>query len=277
MQYEIQLRCLDDKTLSFDYLYPLYSAIMRSLTLSHSSLAKEIHDGIHKNRVKLFCFSPLNGGKSVVVEGQKRKQLQIEGRTWFRISSPIPEFLNAISESLLSQGEINILGKSFRVTGINMTAPPKFKEEMAWRPFGSSASIVTAWSPRDGKKRFLRPGHNEEGYPDVEKILADNLTLKFNKRLFEIRDDVAKAWLRDSELDAVIQGETPIAIELLPYSKDKPYKKVTVQTKNINIYSWRAPVKVKAPIAMQRMIWSSGLGSLNSQGFGLMQEGKDDN
>lgn len=275
MQIEIQLRSDGEQVISFDHHHSLYSAIMHSLTKLNETLAREIHDGIHKNRVKLICFSPLNGGKAFEVSGETRKQLKLDKKTWFRIASPIPEFFNSIAEALLTQGEISISGKTFRVTNIGMTAPPKLKEEMVWRPFGSAAAIVTPWSPRNGKKRFLRPNHKEEGFPEVEKILADNLTLKFNKRLFEIRDDIAKAWLQDSELDAIIRDETPIDVEVLSYKEGQAFKPVTVKVKNIHVYAWRAPVKVKAPIAIQRMIWSSGLGSMNSQGFGLVQEGKD--
>ena len=99
MQIEVKLQCLDPSLLGFDYLYSLHAAIMKCLTTTHSGLAREIHNGIHKNRAKLICFSPFNGGKAVTVEGEKRKKLQLGRYTWFRIASPIPEFLNAIGES----------------------------------------------------------------------------------------------------------------------------------------------------------------------------------
>ena len=273
MQIEIKSQCLDHRSLGFDYLYSLHATIMKSLTATHPELAQEIHDGIHKDRAKLICFSPFNGGKAVAVKGEKRKQLLLGGYTWFRIASPIPEFLNALGESLLRQRQLQIDGKAFSVQAINMIAPPEFKEEMVWHPAGSSASIVTAWTSRGGRKRFIRPGQNRDGEPPVEQLLRNNLITKF-KRIKDIRDDIASSWLKNSGLNSLSGKDTPVEISLLPYGNGIPFKKVSTKNKNTVIYSWRSPVKVTAPIPLQRSLWSCGLGSMNFQGFGLMQGGK---
>lgn len=274
MQIEVQLRCVDNKAISFDYLYSLHSAIMGCLSASHAPLAHDIHDGIHKNRAKLICFSPFNGGKAVAVPGEKRKKLQLGPRTYFRIASPIPEFLNAIGESLLRQGQLHVNGKSFTIANVNMTAPPEFQETMNWRPFGSSSSIVTAWTSPGKQKRYIRPGESANGEPPVEEILKQNLFTKFNKRLMLIREDIGQAWLRDSGIESLVDETAPVKISLLSYKDGIPFKKISTKNKDTVIYSWRCPMNVAAPVALQRLLWSCGFGGMNFQGFGLMQEGK---
>lgn len=276
MQIEIKLVSAENSLLGFDYLYQLHSALMQTLTCRNPELAKEIHDGSHENRLKMFVFSPFSSSPQpqlVQVEGEKRKRMLLGDKIWFRLASPWPEFLNAAGESLLVAGKLNVAGKNFKISGVNMIAPPEFKEQMSWRPFGQSASICTPWSPPDtGKKFFIYPDKPQDNSPACSELLACNLYHKF-KRLQEIRPDIADAWLKNSGMNE-LPPENSISIEFLPLSPTQSYKTVMNSVKNSTIRSWRCPVKITAPIPFQRLIWAAGLGSMNSQGYGLMQEGK---
>ncbi len=281
MQIEIKLAPAEPVPIRFDYLYPMYSALMRNLTSHHPELAHELHDGAHENRLKMFVFSPLSSSPSprlVQLEHESRKRVLFGGRVWFRIASPWPEFLNALAESLLPAGQLDIAGQKFKLTAVNMIAPPEFKEQMVWRPFGQSTSISASWSPPGtGKKYFIYPDRAQEDAPtdapDCARLLADNLAHKF-KRLREIRPDIADAWLKNTGMDSLPE-KNPIAIEFLPHSPKQPYKTVMHRIKNSVVKSWRCPMRITAPPPIQRLIWAAGLGNLNSQGYGLMQEGKE--
>ncbi len=278
MQIEIKLKPQDNKVISHDYLYAMSSMLKNILFETAPEFSTELHEGEHQNRIKLFTFSPLNSfpkPKSVPIDGEARKKMLLGKRVWFRIASPWPELLNTMGQALLSAGEIRIMNKRLKVEAINMIAPPELKETMVWRPFGQSASICSPWSCRDQKKKsFTYPDKNINGSPDCRTLLKDNLTNKY-KRVREVREDIVRAWEKSSE-SAEIHRNTPIEIEFLPHSSDKPYKTVMHQGKNTPIRTWRCPVKVTAPIPIQRLIWASGLGAMNSQGYGLVQEGKND-
>lgn len=277
MQIEIRLAPHEESLLSFDYLYALHAAIMKTIDSFRPEMAESLHEGVHKNKMKLFTFSPLNSyplPKLVQVEGESRKRMLLGQKVWFRIASPWPELLNSIGESLLKSQNIKLLNKSFQITQINMIAPPEFKEEMVWMPFGQSGSVCTSWSSKDTERKlFIYPDKRVEDSPDCANLLENNLYHKF-QRFQEIRPDIATAWLKDAGIETISSEKTPISIEFMPLAKDKPYKTTMHYGKNTVIKSWRCPVKVTAPIPIQRLIWACGLGDMNSQGYGLMEEGR---
>ncbi|NQZ58099.1 MAG: hypothetical protein HRT88_11635 [Lentisphaeraceae bacterium] len=270
---------MDDELIKYDYFYSLHSMLMTALSTVNPDLAKELHDGEHRQKIKMWGFSALSSTpkpKRVNVNGEKRDRMLLGQRVYFRINSPWPELLFNLCEALTQIGEIRILNKTFRIKEIKMISAPKFKETMVWRCFGQASSITTSWTPKGSKdKKAIYPDSTFEGYPSCEELIRKNLYHKF-QRLHEVRDEVAIAWLRNTELDAILEGTTPIEIAFLPVSEQKAYNNSSQLVKNNYVRSWRCPVKITALIPIQRLIWSTGLGSLNSQGFGLMQEGKDD-
>lgn len=274
MQIEIQLTPTDQSLLHFDYLYGLHSLLIKTINDFYPAFAKNLHDGIHKERIKLFSFSPLNSNSLELkaVEGEKRKRMLLGSRVWFRIASPWPEFLNTLGESLLRTSQICLNGKGFRITTINMVAPPEFKEKMNWRSFGQSASICTPWTPPDNKyKEYLYPDTMSDQAPSCKELLIANLVHKF-QRLQEVREDIASAWLQDYECESI--AESAIDLEFHRHSSTQAYRRYSHQGKINHIRSWRCPVTITAPPPIQRLIWAIGLGSQNSQGYGLVQEGE---
>lgn len=276
MQIEISLAPQEDSLLGFDYLYGLHSVLMHCLTKAKVELANDLHDGNHRNRIKLFCFSPLNSmpqPQLVQVANDKRKRMLLGKRVWFRISSPWPELLNSLGEGLLQSGTLSVYGKVFRVAGVAMTAPPAFSKNMIWRPFGQAGSICCSWSqPGSERKTYIYPDTIEDNTPPCERLLIDNLLHKW-LRLREIRPDITENWLKDVELDTLPDADN-LKIEFLPLDGQRAYRTMQHYAKNSLIRSWRCPIRVSAPIPLQRLIWASGLGEMSSQGYGLVQEGK---
>jgi len=277
MQIEVKMKSLDTGIITHDYLYPMAAMLKTVLTQTQPNLTEEIYEGRHKDRIKLFTFSPLNsypGPKSVQVAGAKRRQMLLGEKIWFRLASPWPELLNALGQALLTFPEVRILAKQFRVTAINMIAPPELTESMVWRPFAQSASICTPWSRRaDQKKLFLYPDSTANDAPSCAELIVKNLRHKL-QRLNEIREDIAQAWQNHTDIKVTAAEQMPIAIEFLPLDEERSYRTLMHYGKNTVIRTWRCPVRVTAPIPVQRMIWATGLGAMNSQGYGLVQEGK---
>ena len=54
MQIELQFSSSGENVLSFDYQYELASALYRTLTARAPALAKELHDGAQRSRIKLL-------------------------------------------------------------------------------------------------------------------------------------------------------------------------------------------------------------------------------
>lgn len=64
MQIELQFSSSGENFLPFDYQYELASALYRTLTARAPTLAKELHDGAHRSRIKLFVFPPSTANRN---------------------------------------------------------------------------------------------------------------------------------------------------------------------------------------------------------------------
>ena len=277
MQIEIKMEALDNGIIDYNYLYPMASMLKTVLSEARPELAQDLYQGVHKEKIKLFTFSPLSSfpnPKSVQIDGEKQKKMLLGKRSWFRIASPWPELLNTIGQALLNSPKIRIMNKEFRITTINMIAPPEFTESMVWRPFGQAASIATPWSIKDNKrKEFIYPDTKSSDGKTCAELINNNLLNKF-RRLKTIRNDIAAAWLKDSSITDIDRDITTIQTDFLHLDKERTYRTLMQKNKTSYIRSWRCPIKISAPIPIQKLIWATGIGALNSQGYGLVQEGK---
>lgn len=200
--------------------------------------------------------------------------IEFGGRVYFRISSCWPDVLYALGEALLSQRILQIGGVKFEVQTVDLVAPPMMKERMVWRSFGQSGSVVTAWDvPESGHKAFQFPDNSESRAPNCAELLIANMRHKL-LRLKDVRSDIFSNLLTISDLSETDIKSIPIEIEFLTLDERRSFRTAMNAIKGVNVLSWRCPVSINAPECFQRLIWGSGLGNMNSMGFGLVQEGK---
>ena len=121
-----------------------------------------------------------------------------------------------------------------------------------------------------------------------EKWLADRAQTDWSKRPVSVYEVHLGSWKRVPE-----DGFRPLAyaeigtqlaeycvemgfthVEFLPLSETHAYRTRLIRFKGVNVRGFRAPVRITAPEAVHRMIWSTGLGALNSGGWGLMELGR---
>lgn len=257
--------------LPFSYYDKLSSAIYNAIRSTDRGFANELHDGsVHKNKIKLFGFSPLHSKMTEVrrhdPDSKQDGELIFKGPTNFRLCSPWPELLNRLAEGILTAEFLRIGSQLFHIKRIELLGPPSFAETMTWRPV-KTASIVTTWSNRaTSTKRCILPGQTEEAQT-TETLLQYNLFHKW-QRLSEVRPDILQSWSMEH---APVVRET-IEARLLPLDKNNTFKTKFHTIKGNPVKSWIAPVQIKAPPPIQRIAWSCGLGEMNSMGFGVVEE-----
>ena len=105
------------------------------------------------------------------------------------------------------------------------------------------------------------------------ELIAGNLRHKL-LRLREIRPDVFENLMSIGNLSAEAVAEIPIQVEFLKLSETRAYRTRLIHFKGVNIRGFRAPVRITAPEAVHRVVWSAGCGTLNSSGWGLMELGR---
>lgn len=115
MQIEIKLAPHEESLLSFDYLYALHSAIMKTIDAFRPEMAESLHEGAHKNKLKLFTFSPLNSfplPKLVQIDGEPKKATShcIPWRTKNSLTGRFWEKETGMSRILFNTMFVSVLG-----------------------------------------------------------------------------------------------------------------------------------------------------------------------
>ena len=153
-----------------------------------------------------------------------------------------------------------------------MVPAPDFRPTMTYRPFGQADFIVCRYQ-KDGKNYFQMPDDSVPGIPSCAELIAGNLRHKL-LRLREIRPDIFENLMSIGGLDAAAVAALPIQVEFLPLMEGRAYRTRLTRVKNINVRAFRAPLRITAPEAVHRMVWSGGCGEMNSMGFGLVCGGR---
>ena len=268
MQIEIHLDS-PEKPIPCSYQYGVSSALYRLLFARAPEIGRKLHEGDDRSRLKLFVFSCLNSEPHPkIVNADSGNSIILGKKVWLRFASAVPEIVFHLSEALMAEGVIRIHGVDFTVKKVEMVRPPEFRPTMVYRPFGQNGMIVCRYN---GKTQF--PDDREKDLPGCADLLAANLRHKL-LRLREMRPDILSNYLAVANLTEADIQSLPIQVEFLPLSPQKAFKVGLFSIKNTRQKAFRAPFRLTAPEPVHRIAWLCGAGSLNSQGFGLLTEGK---
>ena len=274
MQIEVAMSSHDGKSLPFSYNHEFASALYTVLTEFYPPLASDLHDGSRKSRIKLFAVSCLNSTPhpAVTVAANGEHMLNMGEKIWFRFSSIVPEILYSMSDALLRKRVIRVRCKEFEIRKVDMVRPPVFEERMVYRPFGQAGTILCKYQ-KDGRTYFQLPDNREKSIPSCAELLCGNLTHKLMV-LKQIRPDIHENLLTCSGLTEKDIDHLSLSLEFLPLKEDMSFKESVCHIRRNPLRSFRAPFILTAPEAIHRIAWTCGVGSLNSQCFGFITEGK---
>lgn len=237
-----------------NYQYAASSLIYKILSNSESDFSEWLHkNGFSddKRRFKLFTFSRLFVPR-YSIEGSYLKIFSdtIEWYISFLPERSTQEFVQGLfKEQTFELGDRRAKIR-FRVQGIEMLPFPIFKETMIFETL-SPACIVR--QENDGSEKYIAPDH-----PDAAEIVKRNLLNKY--RAFYGHDFPV--------------SDFPFILKILnkPRSSLITIKEGTPQESKIRGYMCR--FELTAPVELMKIVYETGLGSKNSQGFGFLQEVK---
>lgn len=268
--------------LDFSYYPKLAAAIYQAIAGADPGFADELHDGkAYRDRIKLFGFSPLYSRQTEIHPAEPQRNrlggLIFKGACALTICSPWPELMNRLASGLAATPMLRIGSQMIPIKQASPLPTPVFKEQMVWR-MRVPASCVTSWSHRnDNRKTYALPDAPVDGHT-CEDLLKQNLIHKW-RRLKEIRPEIAAAWLRQEKNAKSADEdltEAKVHIRILPLSETKRMRRKKHQIKKAPVFSWIAPIEIQAPLPIQRIAWSCGLGEMNSMGFGVVEEVRHD-
>jgi len=240
-----------DDRIPLNYQYAASSLIYRILSNSGSEFSSWLHENGFKDdqrRFKLFTFSRLYIPR-YFIEGPYLKILSniIEWYISFLPERSTQEFVQGLfKEQAFELGDrrANI---RFRVQEVEMLPSPVFKETMTFKTL-SPACIVR--QEKDGSEKYISPD-----YPDAVETVKLNLLNKY--RAFYGHD--------------FPEEHFPFSLRVLtkPRSSLITIKEGTPQESKIRGFMCR--FELTAPVELMKIMYETGLGSKNSQGFGMSE------
>ena len=192
-----------------------------------------------KRSFKLFTFSRLFG-KFKLVNGN----IKFEDKVKLYIASPDKHFIQEFGESILKKNNLKLFNQKVKVSSIEVKTNPEIENEI----FIKTLSPITVYSTLkklDGKKKtYYYSPYEEEFY----FLIEENIKKKYE----------------------IIHKRKPTNYGLVI----KPLKNISeviVKYKDFIIKGWTGEFELKGTVSFISLAYDTGLGSKNSQGFGMFE------
>jgi len=232
-----------DIVLSFHYNYNLQSFIYNSIT--DKKLSNFLHNEgfkFNKRVYKLFVFSKIYPKPKIF----NNSKFSFGKEIFFYLSSVLDDFLINISNSFIKKNFFKLEDNILFLKSIEVIKIPNFNKDKNIIYF---LSPITVYSTVNKKTYFYNP--NESRFFE---LVRENLLKKY-KAYYEYKHKINQI------------GNFDFKMELLDFDAKKD-KKVIVYKGNY-ITSYEGVYKISAQKEILEFAWNTGLGSKNSQGFGM--------
>ncbi len=199
---------------------------------------KNLHDkgyGYNDKRIyKMFVFSLLNGIYNI-----EDKSITFTGEVSFTVASPDSDIIEAIEEYFLKHG-IRFGDRHFENIRVKRDDTEITERDIAIR--ASSPIITVTTDPVTKKTRFFTPLDRE-----FAQLVNDNFRRKYT----------------------AFYGAEPKGEIRLTAEKVSPRDKYVTRYKQMVLSGWRGIYRLHGKPEYLQFLYQTGLGSRNSQGFGL--------
>ena len=236
MQIIIHMENKNGLRLPLDYGYRVSSAVYR-LASADEEYSAFLHDcgyGDDGRRYKLFTYSPLRGHYRI-----EDKHILFDGDLSLEVRSISGRFCEAVRSSLLTNGSVKIMDTVLPVKMTEIYDSPLTVSETDIE----TVSPIVVSSSEDGRTVYYSP--EDECW---EQMINLTLYRKFTAAYNEQPPSVVKFGLLGKS------------------------KKVVTRVKGIWVTAYHARLHITADPLVTAFLYETGLGSKNSQGFGMFSE-----
>ncbi len=220
------------------YNWYLQAYIYSTLSDSLSNLLHDLGFFYGKRAFKLFTFSRLIGRVRV----SNGTLLIKPPRVHFLVSSPLTEFIRDLANQILRKGEIKLGKASFGVKSVEFIDEPNPEPPLRIRTLSPITVYSTLFKPDGTKKTYYYSPFEEE----FSKLIAKNAIKKHY---------LLTGWHPDGEIHL-----EPVKV-----------REVIVRFKGNFVKGWDGTFILRGSKRLIRTVYDAGLGSKNSQGFGMFE------
>lgn len=196
---------------------------------------------------RLFTFGPLRGRGSIDPE---RRTYRLEGPITFEVRTPIEELLDILAGELAGRGSVRIGANELPLVNLDACDRLLFPRRAiirALQPIVAARKVNSGDAPT-GDKRNLHTDYLSPEDDGWHELVQRNATGK-----------------------AAAAGLTCCAeLQVIPFSTESMRKRVT-RFKGILITGWMGEFALSCDPQLMQLLYSCGLGSKNSQGFGMFE------
>ena len=218
----------------------IYSVISNNET--YSRFLHEQGYSASGSSFKLFTFGPLNGSYQV---NSKRKEISFFGEITFEIRSADFHFSEAFLDGLYSNNLFHLGRTNIHIIDVNTDVPTITKNRIQIRMLSPIVLYHTISTPEGNKTIYHNP--LEDHY---ETWLNDNLQKKYS----------------------ALYPDNPIPhLKFSTISVGSRDKYVTLFKRHTYINGWKGTYQLQAPSDVLAFLYYAGLGSKNSEGFGMFE------
>jgi len=235
--------------LPINYQHMLQGFIYKALTDEKMQQFLHNHGFSYEKRIfKLFAFSRLMGNG---IYNRETREILFSPPVSFCISSPWAEFLQNLLSGIIGLDDLFLGHNNLAVSEVLIEETPSFDEDTSYRISMLSPVTVysTLYTAAGGKKTYYYSPMEKE----FSQLIKDNL-IKKGSAFFK------QDW-----------SELPLSIDSA--NEGKRVRQVIVNYKATVIKGWTGDFVISGHPLMLQMAYDAGIGSKNSQGFGLFNCG----
>ncbi len=204
----------------------------------------------HKRRFKLFTFSRLMGKNYKV--NREKGEIVFKGKVCLKIGALDNRFLESFALNLIRAGSFKLGRNLCQIESIEVEQPKEGEGKTFLVRAISPITVYSTLKTPEGKKKtyFYNPFEKE-----------------FETQIFENLKRKARAYLGEESQFPELNHQSAL---IKPYQVSNR-NEVIVNFKNFWIKGWLGLYKLRLPEPFFGIAYNSGLGSKNSQGFGMIE------
>jgi CRISPR-associated endoribonuclease Cas6 len=246
------LRIIISFTTNNQFTLPVsHNHILQGFIYSHleNSLASKLHNEgfkFERRKFKLFTFSRLLGKVTFL---KREQRFLFHSPFKLVISSPKNEILQSLAEHMIQLPEFLIKGQRVLVESVSVKHTPKLAEKINIRML-SPVTIYSTLKTATGSSKtyYYNPSEKE-----FSELIRQNLIKKYK---------------------AIYQKDPNPEFKIIPVGVNKSHEKI-ITYKGTVIHGWMGKYRLSGNRELLRLGYEAGLGSKNSQGFGLFETIED--
>lgn len=209
-------------------------------------LASKVHDEGFRDpksgRIfKLFTFSRLIPDGKVEI---KKGEIIFHGDINLIIASPVNDFIQSFAMNLLKVGSFRLDKQTYMLKSVFVEGLPEYRERILVKTLSPITVYSTVFTSDGRKKTYYYSPFEDE----FERLIIENL----NKKL------------------RTLTGKSVSEGSIKPYKVNSKNQRIIIFKKTV-IKGWDGIFELKVPPELFAIVFDTGVGAKNSQGFGCVE------